>query len=213
MHTRYAFSTDCGVLFANGSTENGIYVISPDGRCPFSVYCDMTDDGWTVIQRRIDGAVSFYRTWQEYVQGFGNVDGEYWLGLEKIHRLTKDGAEIYFDIGFYNGSRYYAHYKSFTVHDATTIYRMNVDAFGYTGSMTEGFSYHNDMKFSTYDRDNDASDKSNCAQTYGGGGWWYKSCSNIGILNGVFGKNGTGGLKIASVYIETVTIKVKQRPC
>lgn len=32
-----------------------------------------------VIQQRNDGSVAFNRTWQEYKDGFGNLD-EFWLG-------------------------------------------------------------------------------------------------------------------------------------
>ena len=48
----------------------------------------MTNSGWTVIQRRIDGFTNFYRGWNEYVAGFGNVSGNLWAGLDKIHKMT-----------------------------------------------------------------------------------------------------------------------------
>nr|CAD7609853.1 unnamed protein product [Timema genevievae] len=41
-----------------------------------------------VIQNRFEGTVDFYRGWQDYKYGFGNIGGEFWLGLEKLHLLT-----------------------------------------------------------------------------------------------------------------------------
>ena len=33
-----------------------------------------------MIQRRVDGSVDFYRDWFEYDNGFGHLEGEFWLG-------------------------------------------------------------------------------------------------------------------------------------
>ena len=54
----------------------------------FPVFC--TVDKYIVIQRRNAPYVaSFNRTWDEYKTGFGDVRGEFWLGLEKIHQITR----------------------------------------------------------------------------------------------------------------------------
>ena len=43
------------------------------------VYCDQKTDGrgWTVIQRRVDGSVNFFRDWVNYKNGFGQLQNEF----------------------------------------------------------------------------------------------------------------------------------------
>lgn len=57
----------------------------------FEVYCEqkLYAGGWVVIQNRFNGSVDFYRNWTEYKNGFGDLNGEFWLGLDKIHAVCK----------------------------------------------------------------------------------------------------------------------------
>ena len=64
--------------------------------------CDMETDGggWLVIQKRINGSVDFYRNWTDYVYGFGDLEGEFWYGLENIHCLTtREDVELRIEVG------------------------------------------------------------------------------------------------------------------
>ncbi|CAG2204730.1 unnamed protein product [Mytilus edulis] len=63
-------------------TKSGVFTIYPDESNTMTVYCDMCTNGggWTVIQRRIDDSVDFYKYWNDYKSGFGNVSGNHWLG-------------------------------------------------------------------------------------------------------------------------------------
>ena len=56
------------------------------------MYCDQTTagGGWTVIQEKMDGSVNSNSTQDDYKHGFGNLVGEFWLGLDKINRLTRN---------------------------------------------------------------------------------------------------------------------------
>ncbi|XP_060575485.1 ficolin-1-like [Ruditapes philippinarum] len=76
---------------------------------PLSVYCDMdTDDGgWTVFQRRQDGSVDFFRDWEEYKTGFGDLNGEFWLGNKYLNLLTNDDKqhELRIDMEDFNGNQ------------------------------------------------------------------------------------------------------------
>uniref|UniRef100_A0A1X7T2Z1 Fibrinogen C-terminal domain-containing protein n=1 Tax=Amphimedon queenslandica TaxID=400682 RepID=A0A1X7T2Z1_AMPQE len=163
--------SDCKSLFEDGNNASDIYTINPDGGTPFEVYCDMETDGggWTVFQRRQDGYVDFYRNWTDYENGFGNLTGEFWLGLSKIRRLTKEGSNtLRVDLGDFEGKEAYANYSTFSVSDGSTEYILTVG--GYSGTAGNSLAGHNGRRFTTRDNDNDESG-GNCAQIYTGA-WW-----------------------------------------
>ena len=143
--------------------------------------------GWTVFQRRQDGSVDFYRNWTDYEDGFGNLTGEFWLGLGKINRLTKEQSNtLRVDLGDFDGNTRYAQYPTFSVGNSTTKYTLTVG--GYSGTAGDSLTYpHNGKKFSTRDNNNDPHSDTNCAQ-YWHGAWWFSNCF-ISHLNGPYHHN------------------------
>ena len=94
----------------------------------------MKNGGWTVFQRRRDGSENFYRNWAYYVAGFGQLKGEYWLGLEKLVCLItrRPRTELKVDLADFEGNYKYAQYSFFSVGNSGTNYRLNIA--GYTGT-------------------------------------------------------------------------------
>ncbi|XP_019853438.1 PREDICTED: fibrinogen C domain-containing protein 1-like [Amphimedon queenslandica] len=209
--------TDCKAWKELGKTQSGVYPITPDNGPAFQVYCDMETDGggWTVFQRRQDGSVDFYRSWTDYENGFGDLTGEFWLGLSKIHRLTKEGSNtLRVDLGDFEGNTAYANYSTFSVSDGSTEYILTVG--GYSGTAGDSLtSLHNGRKFSTKDNDNDASTGSNCAQSYTGA-WWYNHCHQSN-LNGHYFNTSTNNaqgitwLRWKSAHISLKFSEIKTR--
>jgi hypothetical protein len=167
-----------------GHSISGIYEIDPRDRLgSFDVYCDMETDGggWTVFQRRKDGSEDFNRNWASYKEGFGELYGEFWLGLDKIHRLSANRVTLRVDMMANDNSKAYARYEDFTIGNEKSLY---VIYFGsYSGTAGDSLKYHIGANFSTSDRDNDQ-DPVNCASRWSSG-WWYSRCHHT-HLNGQY---------------------------
>ncbi|KAH3837276.1 hypothetical protein DPMN_110661 [Dreissena polymorpha] len=166
---------DCSDIVGQGHTMNGVYKVKVAPiLAATEVYCSIEDGvGFTVIQRRVDGLQDFGRGWLEYKYGFGNVYGEFWMGNEIIRALTKDndyGLRI--DLWDWEGNVTNAEYDVFSVSNEEGRYALHVS--GYHGNAGDSLSYHDGMKFSTKDLDNDIHHR-NCAAE-NNGGWWFSDC-------------------------------------
>ncbi|XP_035701907.1 fibrinogen-like protein 1 isoform X2 [Folsomia candida] len=160
------------------------------------------DKGWTLIQRRgaptLPGSerTNFERNWEDYENGFGTLDQDFWLGLQTIHELTMAGyTRLRVDLEDWEGHKKYAMYGVFKVGGARDKYKLTVGE--YTGTAGNSLSSNSGEQFSTYDNDNDANTFTNCAAEYRGG-WWQGNFCSESILNSVYhnssnvGKPGVG---------------------
>ena len=133
------YTASCDALYQSGKTTSGVYTIDPDGLGGFDVRCDMETTpgrGWTIFQRRVDGSVDFYRNWTDYKNGFGNLDGEFWLGLDKIHRLSSSKQNVLrVDLQTFENETAYAVYESFSVGNENDGYRLKFKHNSYTGKI------------------------------------------------------------------------------
>ena len=131
-----------------------------------NVKCDMVTDGgrWIVFQPRVDASIEFYRGWEECKNGFGDPNGNFWLGLEKVHKLASPGrgAILRVDIKHFNSpdSVRYAIYSKFEILSESEGYKLKVD--GFSGDAGDSLSYQNGRMLSTNDHDQDLS-AMNCA--------------------------------------------------
>ncbi|XP_028450126.1 angiopoietin-related protein 3 [Perca flavescens] len=173
--------SDCSDLFNRGEGVSGVYAIRPNGTEPFMAFCDMSKNhGATVIQRRRDGSVNFDQIWDKYENGFGDFQGEFWLGLRKIHALAAQGNSVlHIQLEDWKQGRHFIEYR-FYLSGLESNYRIHLTHL--SGDLVDPMSNHTGMMFSTKDRDNDNHQDSNCAHNYTGG-WWFNACGETN-LNG-----------------------------
>ena len=142
------------------------------------------DGAWTVIQRRFNGSLDFYRNWTEYKRGFGSSNGEYWLGNDFIHQLTSLGSyTLKILLIDWSDVRSYAEYSIFYEANEADNYTLTIG--GYSGDAGDSMAFHNGSQFSTWDRDNDKSPGESCVRNCGRGAWWHARCCQSS-LNGVY---------------------------
>ncbi|XP_034483846.1 fibrinogen-like protein 1 [Drosophila innubila] len=168
--------------------DPGLHEIKLPGIESFEVLCDSetVGPGWTVIQQRINGEEDFYRDWNTYSSGFGSFLGDFFLGLEKIHQLTSSQRyELYIHMENFNGSTNFARYDDFKVSGEDEDYELSsLGEFSGSEGIDDMLRWHENQKFTTFDRENDDWADGNCAEDCHGG-WWYKACASSN-LNGIY---------------------------
>lgn len=180
---------DCAeIKRGDPSAGSGVYDIYPvyglTRVVQYRVFCDMDTDGggWIVFQKRHDGSQEFYRGWADYQKGFGDLQGEFWLGLDPIYVLsnTEGRKELRVDLEDFEGNTAFAHYNYFSL-GAGDGYVLNIGQ--YSGTAGDSLEHVNGLKFTTKDTDQDPH-ADNCAIIYHAA-FWYRSC-HYASLNGIY---------------------------
>uniref|UniRef100_A0A3P9PTT5 Angiopoietin like 5 n=1 Tax=Poecilia reticulata TaxID=8081 RepID=A0A3P9PTT5_POERE len=181
---------------------SGIYIIHPEETdSSFEVFCEMDymEGGWTVMQRRTDGLNDFKRSWADYLDGFGNLAGEHWLGLKKVfHIVNQKDARFQLHIALVsnNDVTSYASYDDFRLDNETQFFRIHLGRYaGSAGDAFRGYEQEQNQDtapFSASDVDNDGCNPScsfanrtveSCSILHNHTGWWFNQCG-LANLNG-----------------------------
>ena len=145
------------ILKLNSSSQDGDYIIYPDGINPIQVYCNMNKGGLTNLMMKKDSSHQlFNKNWTEYKLGFGAPKSDnYWLGLDKIHKMTEskniDLFIEYRDVD--SNTKYEFIYSSFIVDNESNNYKLILGSELF-GDPYVNISYFNNSLFNTYDRIN-----------------------------------------------------------
>lgn len=140
-----------------------------------------------IIMKNGKGDVDFNRGWDDYKNGFGSLSGDFWLGLEDVHRLTKlNEYQLRVDIQYYNETWKQANYDNFKIANQTEKYRLTLGSYSQSSTIEDGLAYHDEQYFSTPDSDND-NYYDNCAEFFQTG-WWFNRCYNSKLTGKVYPK-------------------------
>lgn len=152
----------------------GVAWIKPAGfDVPKQVWCNF-DYGVTYIQIRKYGTVGFNRSYAEYENGFGDANGDYWLGNKYANILSLTRT---FTCGFTllkSSGSVMVYYYDFVVLDSNSNYALQ-----YSSSSSSQYPLAQGQPFQAYNSG------SACAITLGSG-WWFGSTCSSGSLNGQY---------------------------
>ncbi|XP_046865772.1 ficolin-2-like isoform X1 [Drosophila willistoni] len=158
--------------------STGIHDIEIDEISSITARCnnDIAGGNWMVILNRFDGSENFTRSWNEFRMGFGNLNGEFFIGLDHLHRITNSQQfELYVEYKYFDGIKGFARYDNFRIGNENTGYVLKSLGAFYGSNIDDLMTSNNlNQKFTTYDKDNNK-DYRNCAQTFKGA-WWFGFC-------------------------------------
>ena len=118
-----------------------------------TIFCDNSSIGSTQIMYKKERATSnlmFNKNWHNYKMGFGDLKGNFWLGLDKLNCLTQY-FKMNLTIEMYINStdeKYYVVYGGFGVGNESTNYKLSLGR-KISGNLDDKSVLHNGQMFST----------------------------------------------------------------
>lgn len=150
-------------------SSTGVHNITLSDGYTYEVLCnsDIAGPGWTIIQQRVRGGVDFHRNWNSYRNGFGDFwNGDFFVGLETIHRLTKEQPhELYIHMEDFQGNTFFAYYDAFSIAGENESYKLTTLG-KFSGTKPDRLSNSRGCAFLTYEEH-----AWNLAEYFGG--FWY----------------------------------------
>ncbi|KAK7106247.1 hypothetical protein V1264_017521 [Littorina saxatilis] len=195
-----------------GCKEDGIHLLRDTNLdLKVTVLCE---SDWLVVLQRHDGSVDFYRDWEAYKNGFGSPTGEFWLGLETMHRLTSGQPwELQVTLGDWEGNVTCANYNNFSISSAAENYTLYADYLEDRSQVNDSLALHSGYQFSTYDADNDIKPRNNNCAVKLHGAWWFIKCGESHLtgpyVNGTYA-NGTEGIRWIKWRVPPYSLKFAQ---
>ncbi|XP_072020682.1 fibrinogen-like protein 1 [Amphiura filiformis] len=180
----------CRAAYDAGYTTDGVYIVALSAGL-YRAYCDMTNGGWMVMQRRVDGSQLFNLTRSEYEAGFGNLCKEFFWGHTILNLLFDDTPwNLRVTVVSFDGTSQSEDYSGFWI-EKKANWHCHITQAG-TGTAGDGLFTLEDKKFSTHDSDQDGDSDLNWAEEYQTG-WWFDKDSPTPMIsnpNGFYYKSG-----------------------
>lgn len=160
----------------------------------------------------------FNLDWSAYKNGFGSATDEFWIGLEHMHRLTKNGDQMLkVDLESFSGDRISLEYRDFQVGDERSGYALDVRNPVDQHTIANQLIRQNGAKFATKDRNGEPFD---CPQR-NEAGWWFvgQQCHTV-LLTGTYHDNDDRPLFKEGIqwpawhsnqYLKAVQMKIKPK--
>ena len=168
-------------------------------------------NNWITFHHRSAENLNYNRTWADYKAGFGAWSSDYWLGLEKLYRMTSQGTwrlRIEMKV-LSSGDWVSTEYDNFMVDSEELGYALHVSTYWY-GNLNNFITGQNGMKFSTRDKDNDQKSPGACSLGDNQAGFWYGNC-HMFCMTCVRGS--TYAYKLAdSTIIQLISNNMMMRP-